>query len=328
MDEKMLKGSATLSAETSAALATEDEAALSALSAALRERIADLENKEGVVGEKLGVAKRRGLLSSANKCRVLLQKLARRKNEVKAELAAVEARLGEIEAKREIREIRALTEEIEAEVFPTAEDLVEMECPSFSPVYARVAKAERLGLIARVFAWMGLLAGLCGALAYLLLVEFNYVHFRWLDLAVFGAVIVVPALIGMIFGCCSNRQRRMADRAMETLDAEMRAYEAAVAEQQEILDAELVAWKHENTVAAVEVDGNEHAAHRKTLENEKQEQLKSRALGLTAKLGEDKQKMIPVALACAAVALVVARRSSRKKKAAARREILRMLGYR
>ena len=259
---------------------------------------------------------------------MLLQKLVRRKNEIKAELAEVEARLGEIEARREIEEIRALTEEIDAEVFPTAEQLVEMECPSFSPVYARVAKAERMGLIARVFAWTGLLAGLCGALAYLLLVEFNYVHFRWLDLAVFGVVVVAPALIGMIFGLCSNRQRKLADRAMETLDEQMRAYEAAVAEQQEILDAECVAWKHANTVAAAEADGAEYAAHRKALENEKQAELKSRAMGLTAKLGDGKQKMIPVAIACAAVALVVARRSSRRKKAAARREILRMLGYR
>lgn len=320
MEEKM-KTASTL-------LETEDEAALGELATSLRNRIADLENKEGQVGEKLTVAKRRGLLSSANKCRVLLQKLARRKNEIRAELSAVEARLGELEAKREIEEIRALTEEIDAEVFPTAEDLVEMECPSFSPVYARVAKAERMGLIARVFAWTGLLAGLCGALAYLLLVEFNYVHFRWLDLALFGAVVIVPALIGMVFGLCSNRQRRMADRAMETLDAEMRAYEEAVAEQQAILDAECVAWKHANTVAATEAADAEYAAHRKMLESEKQEQLKSRAMGLTAKLGDGKQKMIPVAIACAAVALVVARRSSRKKKAAARREILRMLGYR
>lgn len=324
MDDKMLKQPAWLTEEIAAALASEDEVALESLASTLEDKIRMLEEKEQLITEKLLSAKQRGFLTSANKCRALLQKIARYRAEVNAALSAVRARLGEISAKREIEEISALAEEIDAELFLTAQELTEIECPSFAPVSHHAAKSKRLSFIAKLFAWMGILGGLIGALAYMLLVEFNYAHFRLTDLAIFGGMIVGMALIGMIFGICANHQRKLADKALAQVEEDMRAYEAAVAEQQEILDAGCVPWRHENTTSAARVDAMEYEAQRAVAKAAAEDAEKARADRIKEKLGARSKKLIPVAVACVAIAWI-ATRSKRRKQKTAKKALLSLL---
>ncbi len=320
MEDRMKR----FSEETVAALASGEETALTAQATALRESISDLEDKERTVGERLTVAKEKGLLSSAAKCRTLMQRLIRRRCELEEELSAIEAMLEEIAAKREIDEIGEVTAAIDAEVFPTAEELTEIDCPDYGAVYHHTAKSKRMGVIARAFAWAGVLAGLFGALAYMLLVEYNYAHFRLFDLALFGGAALVLIVVGILFGCSANRQKKLANAALEQFEAEMRAYEAAVAEQQAILDAECVAWKHENRAAANAVEAWEREQLRLAAEAAEKARARAGLRGLGEKAKESAKILVPVAVACAAVACMTAR-TKKKKRAAQKKAILKLL---
>ena len=58
----------------------------------LRAAIADLEEKEAILTEKLCLAKEKGLTAQADKCRELLQKVIAQKQVKKGELHEAEAR--------------------------------------------------------------------------------------------------------------------------------------------------------------------------------------------------------------------------------------------
>lgn len=337
MDEKNLQQleneEVEVAVEEPEAVLSEEEAMSedAKLIESLRAEIRVLEEKEAILAEKLCLVKDKGMSEKTDKCRALLQKLVRHKNRKLAELEVVEARYRQAEAKKMVErlseEVDTLTEEIENEVLPSEEIELEVE-PLYEAKYDHLAKSRRLSVIAKAFAFVGILAGLVGALIYSLLAVGAYVAFEPMAYVVFGGVAVVMIVIGLIVGGVSNHHKRLAADIELEIAEKRAAYEAAVAERERLAAEENAPWKLENLDAvtqayAIEQRGDVKRATKKALKKMIPD-LEDENVKKTI------HKVAPVAAACATVAVVALvasgkKASAAKKNAAVRKELLDLL---
>lgn len=267
--------------------------------AELRASIADLEEKEALLTEKLCAAKEKGLVAQADRCRALLQKVVLQKRIKKDELQ-------ECEARKLAEELDELAAELELEFDP---DLFAEEKQE---EYDYRAKAKRLGLWSRIVGFGGFLACLIGAFAYLFLcqVETMNLPFEWMDLAITGVVAVIFVIVGLLIGHSANACEDKADE----IEAERLEKEAELAKKKE---AELLALANLNAISeaySIETNKDFEIAHPK------------KKLFGSVKMPEvpegvkkNVHKIVPIATACTAVVAALALSSAQKKKAAERR---------
>lgn len=302
-----------------------EEDALKANVEALREELRIVEDKVKVLSQKLNLAKGKGMIEQANTCRELLQKLVVQANEKKEAIKEAEALYREAKKQREIAELNAeidaLTAEIVGDYFTEEEE--PLEEPVFVAEYDHAAKAKRLSVVSKAFAFVGIFTAFICALVYMLCVEFTLVPFNWLDLVVFAAVAVVFIIIGLCIGGASNKHKRIAAE-IELEIAEKRAqYEAEVAERERLAKEKAEAWKVQNMDAVAEAYAIEQQTGVEMAKAAKKEDMKNRMIvGLSEvpeKIKEHKKTIIPVAVAATAVVAAAALVSSGKKKAAAKR---------
>lgn len=284
----------------------------------LREEISVLEQEANGVIEKLSLAKAKGLIPQADRCRDLLQLLVAEKQKKQEELRVVELRIREADAKRFVEEfseeLDSLTEHIENDVLKLNEGLPQP--PEFEPMYDHFSKSKRLSLVAKAIAAVGVLTGLIGSLLYMLLVEFAFFPFAWCDLAIFGGIAVVLVIVALCVGAASNRQMRLAIEAAEEIAEQQAEYEAELARIEEEKNA---VWKNETVDAVLESyrlekAGDAARAKRKAMQR------------FIPDLSNPKKihKVAAIVAACAAlttVGLVAAKKSAAKKESAnARKE--------
>ncbi len=284
------------------------------LAEALREDILILEQEIDTVTKKLSLAKAKGLIPQANRCRELLQMLVAEKQKKQAELSEVELRIREADAKRFVaefsEEIDELSDHVENDILKLNDDLPQPPDPE--PVYNHEKKAKRLSLISRIIAFVGIFSGLIGALVYMLLVEYAFFPFKWLDLAIFGGVVVVLLIVAICVGGASNHHRRLAAEHAEELARQQAEYEAEIAR---IMEERNAIWKNECVDSVLE-------AYRLEKAGDAARSRKKALQKLIPDLSDPKtlHKVAPIAAACTAVAAItlatVAKKSSQKRKAA------------
>ncbi|MBQ7346442.1 MAG: hypothetical protein IJW55_00640 [Clostridia bacterium] len=298
----------------------------------LRADIRLYEEKEKVVTEKLSLAKSKGLSPQVDRCRELLQKLVAEKQKKQAELKVVEARIREAEAKRFAaefsEELDTLTEHIEHDVLKLEEEALP-EPPSFEPVYDHMAKSKRLSVISKAFAFVGIFTGLIGALVYMIMVEFAFFKFRWIDLAIFGGIAVVMIIVGLFVGGASNKQKRLAEEIAAEIAEKQAEYEAELAERARLEAEKKAAWRNENMDAVIEAYKIEKAGDAKRARKKALQSLIP-DLSKPEELKKNLHKVAPVAAACAAVAAVAMvsagkKSAANRKTAALRREFFNWL---
>ena len=298
----------------------------------LRADIRLLIENEKLVTKKLCLAKSKGLSPQIDQCRVLLQKVVAQKLKKQAELKEVEERLREAETKKFAaefsEELVALTEHIERDVLGIdPEELPEP--PSYEPMYDHLAKSKRLSVIAKALAFVGIFAGFIGALVYMLLSEFSYIRFNWVDLAIFGGVAVVMIVVGLFVGGASNRQARIAEKIAVEIAERQIAYEAELAELERIAAEKNAEWKNENADAVIEAYKIEKAGDAKRT-------AKKALQGMIPDLSnpddvkKNARKLLPIAAAVATVATLAIASASKKsaankKSAALRKEFFNWL---
>ena len=303
---------------------------------ALRADIAALEEKEAQLTEKLCLAKEMGLAEQTDRCRELLQKMVLQKIRKRDELKELEVLLREEEAKRMIAElsaeIDAVTAEIEGTVLEEEVEEVEEE-EYFEAEYDHLAKSRRLSVISRVFAWMGVLGGLVGALVYTLYMYFTNTEMQPIDLAVFGGVLVVFVVIALFIGGASNRHKRLAAQIEAELEEKRAAAEAARLERERIKEEQKAAWKCTNMDAVAEAYAIEQAMDKERAKKPIVIPGTNVDLGKAGKLlKKNVHKVAPVAAVCGVAVAVAAAVSTGKKVArarraeAARREFFKWLG--
>ena len=176
----------------------------------LRASIAELEEKEKLLTEKLCMAKEKGLTQQADRCRALLQKVVVQKRLKKDELQQAEAcKLAD--------ELDALAEELEQEFDPKPfEEEKELE-------YNYRAKSKRLSLISRMVGFIGVFACLVGSFVYLLFTQVETLNlpFEWIYLAITGVAAVIFVIIALLIGGSANSYKRLADEVeADRLEAE------------------------------------------------------------------------------------------------------------
>ena len=308
-----------------AAVELENEQTLKELADSLRAEIAAFEQQEKVLAEKLCIAKRRGLLEPAARCRDLLQRLIREKMMKKEQLEGVEESYREAKAKRELAELTAevdaLTEQIETEFFPPEVDLLEK--PTFEPAYDHMAKSKRLGVIARAVAAIGVFTALIGSLIFMLFSEMSLVNFSWGGIILFAVIAIAAVVAGLIIGKGSNKHKAIAEQLKLEIEAKMAEYEAEVLARERAKAEMNAPWRLENLDAATEAYALEREkdlalAKAEAIEKDKNRMIAygSDILGLAKR---NAKKLIPVALAGSAVIAAVAISRSKKKKAQAAR---------
>ncbi|MBO5294752.1 MAG: hypothetical protein J6B71_05880 [Clostridia bacterium] len=338
MDEKKLYLSEdmeddALIAESDEALeAVEETVDDATLAEELRADIRLLKEKEKLVAQKLSLAKSKGLSPQVDQCRALLQKVVAHRQKKQEELKVVEERLREAEAKKFAaefsEEIADLTEHIERDVLGIEEEELP-EPPSYEPMYDHLAKSKRLSAISKAFAFVGIFAGLIGALIYMLVVEFAYIRFNWIDLAVFGGVALVMIVVGLCVGGASNRQKRIAETiALEIAELEA-AYEAEMAERARIEAEKRAEWKNENADAVIEAYKLEKAGDAKRNAKKALQGLIP-DLSKPEDLKKNAKKIVPIAalgaaVAVAAIASASKKSAANKKSAALRKEFFNWL---
>lgn len=290
----------------------------------LRAEIKTLEGKEKILTKKLSVAKENGLDELASRCRALLQKIVRHKIDLRRELKEAELRHREAEAKRTMErlsgEIDTLSEEVNS-LLPTVEEQ-EFDTPLFQEQYDHLAKSKRLSLIARAVAWLGILGGLIGAIAYMLLVIIENIAFSWWPgMATFGIGAVAFIVIGLIIGTFSRRQKRLAAEIAEEIEVQRAAYEAERAEQERLSYEANAPWLNDNVDAVTEAYAIEKAGDRKRVGKRALQKL----IPDPEKNDEKKtvHKIAPIAIACTAVAIAALTVSGKKKAAAKKSTSLR-----
>ncbi len=326
MSDKKLQQANEATVEVAEETLQNEEAVLKANAEALREDIRVLEDKEKILTEKLCLAKGKGLNAQIEKCRVLLQKLVLQKNLKKQELADAETLYKEAKAKRELaelsEEIDELTAAIEADVLDDEEDLLEE--PTFEEGYDHIAKAKRLGVISRVFAFVGIFAAFIGAVVYLLCANFDLTAgFEWMDLLPFGVVAVVMIVIGLCVGGAANKHKRIAAAIEAEMEEKRAQYEAEKLERERLKAEKMAPWRAENMDAAAEANATEQAMDVQLAKEAKKADMKNKMLvgvnDVAGKLKDNVHKVVPIAAACTAVVTAAALISSGKKKAAAKR---------
>ena len=324
MDDKTLLAEEEIVAEATAPAEEYSDESDVALIKSLRAEIKTLEEKEKALTKKLSVAKENGLDEVVSKCRVLLQRTVRYKIDLRRELKAAEFRHREAVAKRTMErlteEIGTLTEEINA-LLPTTEEQ-EFETPLFEAEYDHLAKSKRLSLIARAVAWVGILGSLIGAIIYMVLVINAEIVFSWWPgMATYGIGVVAFVVIGLMIGGASRRHKRLAAEIAEEIEEQKAAYEAERAEQERLAYEANAPWLNDNMDAVTEAYAIERAGDRK--------RVGKRALQKMIPDPENDDvkkavhKLVPVAIACTAVAIAALTASGKKKSAAKKSAAIR-----
>lgn len=294
---------------------------------ALNAEIRDLIARESGLTDKLCMAKETGLNEQTDRCRELLQRLVHYKNTKLEELEEAKKAYREAKAKREIAELTAEIDQIEAElegtVLPSKDD--EEPAPSFEPDYDYEAKAKRLSTASRIIAILGCFGALAGALAYMIMVFLKDLPFATMDLALFGGVAVVMIVIASIFGSAANRAKRRGAKVLAELAEAKAAYEAeCLARELEKAEQE-AAWKVDNMDAVVQAYAIEQEKTVLLAKNAKRTKMKniaiSKACDVPAKIKENADTVVPIAAACTAVAAVAAISAACKKSAEAKRTV-------
>ncbi|MBR2019635.1 MAG: hypothetical protein IKA05_04480 [Clostridia bacterium] len=265
----------------------------------LRATIAELEEKETLLTEKLCAAKEKGLIQQADRCRALLQKVVIQKRIKKDELQ-------ECEARKLADELDALAEELELEFDP---DPLEEEREIG---YNYRAKAKRVSLISRLVGFVGIFSCFVGSFIYLLLAQVETLNlpFEWMYLAITGVAAVIFLIVALLIGHSANNYRRLAEEKEE----EIRLAEEELARQKQ---AELLASAHLNAMSEAyskETEKDFAIAH-----------PKKRLFGsvkvpeVPEAVKKNVHKIVPVATVCTAVVAAAALSSAKKRRAAERR---------
>ncbi len=267
---------------------------------ALRTSIADLEEKEKVLTEKLCLAKAKGLEAQADKCRELLQLVILQKNAKNDELRKAEAH-------KLAAELDELTANMEKEINPSpiSEEAVAAQ-------YNYLAKSKRLSVISRAIGFVGVFACMIGAVVYLLLtqVETMNLPFEWLYLAVDGAAAVLFIVIALIVGASANSNKRLA----KEIEDDIREQERLLAEQ-----------AAEAAMALERLDANAQAFSAETKQDMENAKPAKKTFGpikvpeISDETKKKLHKLAPVAAACATAVAAVAVVSSQKRAAEERR---------
>ena len=265
---------------------------------AMRAEIADLEEKENSLNEKLAKAREAGLIEQSARCRALLQRVVTMKNRQKDELRVAEARFL-------ASELDAFAEDMENELDPHEEideEIVE--------TYNHRAKAKRLRLVSKILRGITLFAGLVGALVYSILSqpEVLNIPFEWLYLAIDGVAMVALLIVS---ACIGNSAKTHEARADEIEDAYLIEQELlAEQEREELLSLETLEAVSE--AYAIESAGPKAP---KTV----------RKIGpvtipeVPEKVKKNANKIIPVAAAATVAVAAACVASSKKKKEEAKR---------
>ncbi len=308
-------------------------AAYSAQRDALCEEIAALKEQEAILAERLALAKDRGLDAQASQCRRVLQRIVGKRTQKQEDLKVVLEALRRLEAKafleRFSEEVDTLTTQIERDFLDIDPEAEAANAPSFEPDYDYEARAKRLSFISKTFGWVGILAGLVGAVVYLLLSVLEVATFSWIGLGIFGGVTAVLVLVGLIFGAAANHQRKVAARVADELAEQKAAYEAECEERRRLAEEAEKEWIIANAAAiaeaySIEAEGDKRRAVKKSLQQlipdlSDPEQIKKTA-----------RKLAPIAAVCAVVTVAAVaagskKRAAAKKTAALRREFFKWL---
>ena len=278
----------------------------------LRASIAELEEKEKLLTEKLCMAKEKGLTQQADRCRALLQKVVVQKRLKKDELQQAEAcKLAD--------ELDALAEELEQEFDPKPfEEEKELE-------YNYRAKSKRLSLISRMVGFIGVFACLVGSFVYLLFTQVETLNlpFEWIYLAITGVAAVIFVIIALLIGGSANSYKRLADEV-----------EADRLEAERLLEEQ----KREELLALSQLNAVSEAYALETNQDMQNAKPQRKLLGsvklpeVPEKVKKNVHKIVPIAAVCTAVAAIFAVSSASKKaaaekrSAAARRDFFKWLG--
>ena len=291
---------------------------------ALTEELRVLAEKENHLTDKLCEAKKTGLKDQTDRCRDLLQYLVHIKNEKLAELEAAKAGYREVKASREIAELTGEIDRIEADLLGdryTAEP--EEEAPSFEPEYDYIAKSKRLCTASRVIALLGCFGALVGALVYMVMVFLKDLPFAVTDLVAFGGVAVVMVIVAIILGSASKSAKRRGEKLLAELEEAKAQYEAERLAREAERAAQEAAWKVDNKEVVSEAYAIEQAKTVQLAKDAKRAMVKNTVLAkaseVPAKIKENADTVVPIAVACTAVVTVAAISSACKKAAAARR---------
>ena len=146
----------------------------------------------------------------------------------------------------------------------------------------------------------------------MLMVEYAFFPFAWLDLAIFGGILVVLLIVALCVGGASNKHRRIAARLEEEFKEKQAEYEAEMAR---IMEEKKAIWKNERVDAVLE-------AYRLEKAGDVARNKKKALQRFIPDLSDPNlvHKVAPVAAVCTAVAAIAvasaAKRSAQKKKAA------------
>ena len=260
---------------------------------ALRASIADLEAKEAVLVEKLAKARETGLIEQSARCRALLQRVVAVKQSKKDELRLAEARALADEIDDFAEDMEA---EFEPEILP--EEVIEEG-------YNYRAKSKRLKLISKLLGSITLIAGILGAMVYLILCQPEVLNtqFEWLVLGI-DAVAMAALLI-----------------AAGAINASAKTY-ASCADEIEVeylLKQELLAEQERNELLSLETLDAAAEAYAIESAGPKVEK-KTRKIGpvklpeVPEKVKKNATKILPVAAAATVAIATACAMSSKKKK--------------
>ena len=289
-----------------------------ALRDALLAEIEDVQEKTRVLTGKLCIAKDKGMHEQADRCRTMLQRVVLFRRQKEAELKEVEERIRKAKALAFMesfsREVDDLTNEIEKELFGL--DLGEAEpdhTPLFEAEYDHKAKAKRLSFISSLFVWVGMLSSMLGAIAYLLLTICHYMAFSWMELSLFGGVLVITLIFALIFGSASNRHKRLAKAIAEEIEERRAEYEAERLERERKLE-------QARKISQVESFDGIAEAYEIEKKEDQQRTVKKKVQTLMPDLSDPEKikktlnRVLPIVAAVAVVTAALVTKKHKKKK--------------
>ncbi len=265
-----------------------------------------LEEKEAALSERLAQAHEAGLEEQVETYRALLLKVVMAKRQKKADLKEAENKLLTIQLDKFAAEMeKDLTDPLDKDGVNKLDNL-------YTEKYKRLrAKAKRYNTFAKVFAFIGVIACVIGALAYLILTqpEIYGIPFRWMDLAIDGAALILVVIIASCIKGKATSIDNRADEMEENLPVDMFALD------REQLDAISEAY-------ALETAENEPKDKKKKFAGitlpKLPEKYKKKIDKVQTTVKKNADKIIPAAAVGAAVVTTMCI-SSKKKKAAQKR---------
>ena len=315
------------------ALAPEVEYSEDALDA-LRASIAELEEKEVILTEKLAKAREAGLMYQSARCRALLQKVVMMKQSKKDELKVAEAQIL-------ADELDALANEMENELDP---EFVARDEAAVADIASYRMKAKKNKVVAKVLSFVALFACITGAIAYLVLSlpEVMNLPFNWVYLAADAAALVVLLLISASFSSAAKTNAQIADELEEERQKAIDEYNERIrVEMMSLASLEAVAEAYEiEGIGAPEIE--EEIEEIEEIEGEEKKEAKYCALieKIRAKIPADKLEkvdkvtanvkksakvIVPVASVCLA-ALAISKHNESKRRAQNRSKFYEWLG--